>query len=223
MNLKLDLVLFDMIGTTVKDTAHGSSVILESFAKAFQQNGIQVANEELNRQRGKTKRLAIDLILKQQAIQNELTERIYKDFMNELIHNIDSFVEMPGAALVFNQLKSIGIKIGIGSGLPLSFINRLIDHLNWKHEDFDYINSSDELGKSRPDPIMIEDAMQQLGVFDSQAVLKIGDTINDVLEGKNGGVMTAMVLTGTQTKNDLGNIEPDFILKSISDIPQISE
>lgn len=214
-------VLFDMIGTTIADTYQGGSLILDSFSKAFRQNGIEVDKADLNRQRGKTKRLAIAQILKQQENHDDLTERIYQDFMNELIQNLDSFTEMPGASLVFDELNSNGVNIGIGSGLPLSFINQLIDHLNWNRADFDYINSSDELGESRPNPIMILDAMQQLNLNDKSKMLKVGDTVSDVMEGKNAHVKTALVLSGSHTTSDLGKVQPDFVLQSIVDIPAI--
>jgi hypothetical protein len=52
---KLDFVLFDMIGTTIRDSSNGDSLIIESFRKAFSLNGFQVSPEVLNQHRGKSK------------------------------------------------------------------------------------------------------------------------------------------------------------------------
>ena len=64
------------------------------------------------------------------------------------------------------------------------------------------------------------EAMKKLGLNNPSKVLKIGDTIVDVQEGKNAKVLTAMVLTGTQSKADLGDLKPDYIFNSIKHLEQ---
>lgn len=56
---QFELVLFDTIGTMVKEGAEGKSRIIENLRKAFALNEIQVADEDINRQRGKSKKEAI--------------------------------------------------------------------------------------------------------------------------------------------------------------------
>lgn len=219
--IKIDFILFDMIGTTILDVKEGKSVILESFVQAFEKNSIHVKLETLNTQRGKTKRTAIQLILADLNKDARLIEAIYKDFMWLLEGSIHNFQNLSGVTTLFQTLKSKGIKIGIGSGLPLEFMNALMQHLKWDKQLFDYINSSDELDLGRPDPIMIQDAMRTLALTDRSKILKVGDTVVDVMEGKNAKVMTAMVLTGTQNKSKLGSIQPDYIFKDVHSIEQI--
>lgn len=219
--LKLDFVLFDMIGTTIQDANNGKSLILDSFHNAFSMNGYEISYDQLNQERGKTKRIAIKNILEKEGTNLELTEKIYADFMGLLNQSVHSFHEIVGTSRVFKLLKSKGVKIGIGSGLPLAFMQKLIDHLGWSAKDFDYIGSSDDLAAGRPDPIMILTAMDQLKLTNPQQILKIGDTVVDVMEGKNASVKTAMVLTGTQQVSDLGDILPDFIFESVVDLEHI--
>ena len=87
--------------------------------------------------------------------------------MNLLQKSIDNFQEMPDVSDLFKKLISVGIKIGIGSGLPRSFMDLLIDHLGWDEEVFDFICSSEELDHGRPHPIMIQEGMKQLRVSDN--------------------------------------------------------
>jgi hypothetical protein len=54
--------------------------------------------------------------------------------------------------------------------MPL--ILRIIDHVGWQTKDFDYIGSSEDLGKSRPDPIMINEAIFKLKIKDRSRVTK---------------------------------------------------
>ena len=73
----------------------------------------------------------------------------------------------------------------------------------------------------RPNPKMIHNAMQQLGVTKPQKVVKIGDTIVDIQEGKNADVWTVAVLTGSQTEKQLMTVQPDYILSSIRALPEV--
>ena len=73
----------------------------------------------------------------------------------------------------------------------------------------------------RPDPRMIHDAMQRLSITDARQVVKIGDTVVDIQEGRNAGVWTLAVLTGSQTETQLVAAEPDYILPSIRELPEL--
>lgn len=220
--MDLDFILFDMIGTTIQDSNDGTSIILKSFVQAFENNHIPVSYDFVNQQRGKTKRTAIEIILKEVDANLNLVEKVYADFMLLLNQSIVRFQSMPHALDVFQTLKSYSVKVGIGSGLPLLFIKDLLKHLNWDETLFDYVNSSDELDFGRPHPIMIQDAMDKLDLPDPHKILKVGDTLVDILEGKAAGVKTAMVLTGTQSVQDLGDVEPDYVCESIRELSLLS-
>jgi len=145
----LDFVLFDLIGTTIKDNKSGGSLILDSFHQAFAINGQQITYEALNQQRGKRKREAIQQILSNKQLDAKLVDKIYRDFMDLLNQSIHLFSEIEGATKVFQ---------------------------------------------------------------------KIGDTKVDVQEGKNAKVLTAMVLTGTQNQENLGDVQADYIFESVNDL-----
>jgi len=221
MNNNFEFILFDLIGTTVKDSGNGDSLIITNFSRAFSQNGIAISFQDINHQRGKNKKEAIENILREHKANIALADKIYDDFMELLVSSLDGMDEMEGASTIFRILNEKGIKIGIGSGLPKEFVARLIEKIGWQHLSFDYIGSSVELGKGRPDPIMIFDAIENLGIKDKQKVLKIGDTIVDIQEGKNAGVKTAAVLTGTQSKELLQAQNPDYVLLDIRELATI--
>ena len=60
--------------------------------------------------------------------------------------------------------------------------------------------------------------MERLGITDGRKVVKIGDTVVDVQEGKNAGAWTVAVLTGSQTEAQLMAAAPDYILSSIREL-----
>jgi phosphonatase-like hydrolase len=219
-DMKFDLIFFDLIGTTIKDSDEKESHVIESFYRSFALNGFHLSYKNVNEQRGKRKREAIRQLIPF-GLSQEVEDKIYDDFMNLLRSSIQNFSEIPGALSLFKFLKNNNIKIALGSGLPLDFIHALIKSLKWENVNFDYIGSSEEFGIGRPDPVMILDAMNKLKIKNVQKVLKIGDTIVDIQEGKNAGVKTAAVLTGTQKKYDLQKQKPDYLLESILQVPHL--
>jgi phosphonatase-like hydrolase len=218
--MKFELIFFDLIGTTIKDSNEKESLVIDSFYRSFALNGFHLSYKKVNEQRGKRKREAIRNLIPE-GLSTQLEDKIYQDFMSLLKSSRSNFSEMPGALRLFKFLKSKNIKIALGSGLPMDFIQDLIDASQWQGVNFDYIGSSENFGIGRPDPIMILDAMDKLLVLDKKKVLKVGDTIVDVQEGKNAGVYTAAVLTGTQRRAELEKQMPDFILKSIMQVPDL--
>ena len=58
--------------------------------------------------------------------------------------------------------------------------------------------SPDSTGqKGRPYPYMIFRNMEALGLMDVRRVIKVGDTVSDIREGKNAGVLSAGIVTGS--------------------------
>ena len=101
----------------------------------------------------------------------------------------------------------------------MQVVQAIASQLGWLDEGLlDYVGSAEQIGVGRPNPKMIHDAMQRLGITDGLAVVKIGDTVVDVQEGKNAGVWTVAVLTGSQTESQLMAAAPDYILSSIREL-----
>jgi (p)ppGpp synthase/HD superfamily hydrolase len=65
--------------------------------------------------------------------------------------------------------------------------------------------------------------MQELGIADPQMVLKVGDTVMDIREGRNAGAWTAAVLTGTQSRDQLAQAEPNYVLPGIGNLLDLLE
>ena len=220
----IQLAMFDMAGTTVNDEVDGHPLMVISMIRAFAKHGMNLAPDLINKHRGKQKSEAIRTILKEVAELPPVdTERVgdgvYRDFLYELESNLSSISEIDGATELFRYLKSKDIYVGVGSGFPMQVVQAIISRLSWLDEGLlDYVGSAEHVGVGRPNPKMIHDAMQQFGITDGRKVLKIGDTVVDVQEGKNAGAWTVAVLTGSQTEAQLRAAEPDYTLSSIREL-----
>lgn len=61
----------------------------------------------------------------------------------------------------------------------------------------DCVVTPDVTGIGRPTPFMLFECMRRLEVYPPRAVVKVGDTVVDMLEGKNAGAWSVGILTGS--------------------------
>ena len=178
----------------------------------------------INKHRGKQKSEAIQTLLKEvaelaPADAKRVGDNVYRDFLHELEDNLSSISEIDGATELFRHLKSKHIYVGVGSGFPMQVVQAIVSRLGWLDKRLlDYVGSAEQIGVGRPNPKMILDAMERLNITDGSKVIKIGDTVVDVQEGKNAGAWTVAVLTGSQTETQLRTAGPDYVLSSIREL-----
>jgi len=212
-------ILFDFIGTTVKEA--DPDVFTRCFMKAFADNDIPITGSAFARERGKDKKTMIGNILADLQLPLSNLEAIYASFTNNITQNVGLFCENDGLGELLSWLKAKKIKTGIGSGLERDVFDRICQHLKWDHSRFDYTGLGPETGRCRPYPDLIFDFMKKMNSTDPGEILKVGDTVADIEEGKNAGVKTAVILSGTQSKEILLTAGPDFVLTSLADLKSI--
>jgi phosphoglycolate phosphatase len=212
---KIRLAVFDMAGTTVDDLVEGLPLVLKSYDDALRSQGISVPMEILNAQRGRDKWTVI------KELGGEKAEEVYEVFISVLRKNINKVREVEGTSEVFKFLKQHGVSVVASTGFPAEIAEPMIDHLSWlKKSIIDGWVCSEQVGASRPDPAMIIHSMKKYNVPDPSSVMKIDDTVKGIEEGKNAGVYTIAVLTGTQSIQFLDASNPDTILRSVAKIPE---
>jgi len=216
--MKIKAVLFDLIGTTVKEK--DPAFINNCFEKAFFANGIHVNAEMIKPHRGKDKMDIIKNLLNELNQPLNTGDKILNDYKTILENNMDNFSEIEGFREIMSYLKGKKMLSGLGTGLSRDFLDKLISFLGWNNAGFNYIAASEEVGNGRPHPEMIYDMMKRLDIHPEE-MLKIGDTFSDIQEGKNAGVKTVVILSGTQDKSVLRSYKPDYIIKSLIELKEI--
>jgi ribonucleotide monophosphatase NagD (HAD superfamily) len=83
-----------------------------------------------------------------------------------------------------------------------------------------------EIVVGKPSPIMIQAALDVMGLRPEECIL-IGDRLEtDILMGKESGIATGIVLTGVTDEEALKRIkhtpnQPDFVFQSIADVESL--
>jgi HAD superfamily hydrolase (TIGR01549 family) len=216
--MEVRAVLFDMMGTTVKEK--DPTTIERCIQMAFADHNIKVPATMIKGHRGKGKREMISTLLLSMKAPLHLTPAVLERFkfhFTESLPNFETNSDFPG---VLEFLRSANILAGIGTGLTADLADMLFTYLKWRKEDFVYIGTATEAGRGRPSPDMIN---HMLGILKlpAEQLLKVGDTAADIKEGKNAGALTAVLLAGTQDEVTLIHQQPDFILHSLNELKEI--
>ena len=231
-------VMLDMAGTTVDDTVNGVPLVTHVLQQTFSSEPyrIEITSDDVTPLRGRKKQEMVRRLVEQKwsDIQKARPDDTQDSATTTLFHTFERLLalasasmnkEMPGTSDVFTWLHHSGVKIAVGSGFSEVIVKALVQQLGWGDANKDYklafIGAAEQSGKGRPDPTMIQTAMQQLCITDARCVVKVGDTTVDVEEGKNAGCITVAVLSGTQTREELEKAKPDFILESIAELRSI--
>ncbi|AMC10206.1 HAD family hydrolase [Lutibacter profundi] len=220
----IQLIVFDMAGTTINE----NNVVYKTLQKSINKFGYNFSLEEvLLHGAGKEKHQAIkDIIASQPSTKKNEVESlpIFNDF-SELLKITYQNLEVatfPETELVFKKLKERGVKIALNTGYNRKTALQLLNKLNWKEgNQYDALITASDVEKGRPEADMIYKAMELFHISEARNVVKVGDSIIDIQEGKNAicGI-TIGVTTGAHTKEQLKSVNPTFIIDSLPELLQ---
>jgi phosphonatase-like hydrolase len=220
----IELVVFDMAGTTVED----GDAVKKSFRASLSGAGIEVDPELVKAVMGLAKPEAVRILLASTGRQFNDAEAgaIHDDFVRRMRdhYTLDPSVrEIPGAAAAFAALRREGIKVALNTGFSRSISQTVLARLGWHAPAIiDADVASDEVPRGRPYPDMIRLLMARLGITDPGRVAKVGDTKADLEEGTNAGCsMVIGVTSGTFSREQLLAYPHTHILDSVAGVPRL--
>src|SRR5579859_5674962 len=133
MAMVIDLVVFDMAGTTV----HDQDSVNRCIRDALEGVGLSVTAAEVNAVMGLPKPEAIALLVKRHGRDAELDDRldaIHRDFVARSIayyQDDPSVREIPGATHVFQTLKKAGVRVALNTGFNRAITQVILDRVGW--------------------------------------------------------------------------------------------
>ncbi len=221
----IDLVVFDLAGTTVKENFDVQRTLQNSFAKV----GLVISIGQASKVMGIPKPIAILQLLESlnyHSISDDFIRLIHADFVSNMVsfYEMDKTVqENEGVTETFRALKKEGIKIIVDTGFDRPIVDALLERLGWeKHQLIDGSVTSDEVAHGRPFPDLIYKAMEIAGVSDVRRVAKVGDTASDLEEGNAAGCSLVIgITTGAFTKEQLQTVKHTHLIQEIPELLKI--
>ena len=204
---QIQMVVFDWAGTTVDYASSAPSTV---FDRVFSAAGIHLTKEEINRPMGMEKKAHIRELLScesgnSQWLQaygkpwtDEDVEDLYQKFEKTLYQVVAEYSSpLPGVVETVKALRERGLKIGSTTGYTSQMMEQVIPGAKEQGYEADCVVTPDVTGAARPTPFMLFECMRRMQVYPPCTVVKVGDTVVDMQEGKNAGAWSVGILTGS--------------------------
>ena len=220
--MEIDLVVFDMAGTTV----HDDDAVNLSLQWALDEAGVTTGRDDINAVMGMPKPLAIQTLLARRGAprtasdEAEAVAAVHARFMDRMLRH---YQHDPGvrecryATETFVWCRARGIKTSLDTGFNRPIADAIIQRLGWMGTPvLDATVTSDEVARGRPHPDMIHRLMTLTGVTDPARVAKVGDTPVDIAQGHAArcGLVVA-VTSGSHTADQLARHHPTHLVADL--------
>jgi phosphonatase-like hydrolase len=231
-NSKVELIVFDMAGTTVRDDRE----VEKCFLLAADKTGLKAEPDRVVSMMGLPKIRVFEALWAEQIGVNHLgfstqVESSFVQFKQILEDHYSSEPVEPteGCLELFDWLRSHQIKIALTTGFYRSVTDLILQRLGWdlglNREYLGNENSIVQISvtpseifgeEGRPAPYMIQKAMYKLGIKDTQKVIAIGDTPSDLQAGINANCLLSCAVTnGTHRPEQLVSHHGDRLFANL--------
>lgn len=205
----LKAVIFDWAGTTMD---FGCIAPAEAFVEVFRRYGVDVTQAEARVPMGAHKRVHIHKLSQIPRIAARWLEvhgapfdeaaldRMFADFVPLQLEILPKYSDLlPGTLEVVGLCRRRGLKIGSTTGYTAGMNALLLAEAAARGYAPDTMVCADDVPEGRPAPWMCLENAKRLGVYPMTAIVKVGDTQGDVLEGLDAGMWTiGVAITGNE-------------------------
>ena len=216
-NHEVRLVVFDWAGTTVD---FGCFAPVDAFVRTFAHHGIAVTPAEVRVAMGLHKKDHLHALLRQPEVSqrwkrtagrtwNEKDlEALYNTFIPIQLETVAEHAQIvPGLLECVEALRRRDIRIGATTGYFRAAAERVYDAARRQGFVPDCALCADDVSLGRPAPWMIFRIMETVGVYPPCTVVKVGDTVPDIEEGRNAGAWSVGV---TRSSSAVGCTEEEL-------------
>jgi HAD superfamily hydrolase (TIGR01509 family) len=217
----IKLIIFDWDDVIIFGAKEG---YYHCYKETLKELGIVLDEKEIDKRIENTWG-SIDRILRELLKENlNLMEKASKVFYEKEFYGnafVDSLQEMQGVNELLIRLKE-KYKLAVASGNKPDMIKDKIMPKFHIPNVFDQIVSVGDVsvGKSKPDPYMLQLILKTQGVSNRQTLF-VGDAKSDVLMAKNAGIEPVVVLTGLLSKAQAEALGVKHILSDVTKIEEI--
>lgn len=209
----LRAVIFDVDGTLVDSNEYH----VQAWVEAFKQYGKTVNPADVRPQIGKGGDEVMPEFLTADELR-QIGEELDADraelFQKKYLPRVEPF---PCVREVFERIREDGLRIALAS----SSKEEEVEHhkKNLRVEDLvDTATSSDDAGRSKPNPDIFQAALKKLGGIPPEEAIVVGDSPWDVLAATKSGMRAIGVLTGGFSREELLEAGAVEVYKSIEDL-----
>jgi len=197
------LVIFDWAGTTID---FGCFAPVAAFQRAFAAHDVAVTAAEARGPMGLGKREHLHCMLQMTTVASRWRqvhgrdpnesdlESLYRAFVPCQLEALDAHNKLvPGLLECLVGLRSQGLRIGGTTGYFRQAAEQVAAAAERQGYTPDCSVCAEDVAAGRPAPWMVFRVMEQLDIYPAWQVVKVGDTIPDIEEGRNAGAWSVGV------------------------------
>ncbi len=211
----IELVCFDMAGTTMRD----DGLVLEAFSRTLDSMGLH-GGEATDAERyvldtmGQSKIDVFRVLFNERApIANTAFEGHFVE-----VACARGVSEVPGASATARELRESGVAVALTTGFSPATREALVEQLGWD-DLFEVRVSPLDAGRGRPFPDMLLVCALRVGVSAVGALMAVGDTASDMRAGRRAGAgLCVGVLSGTDDESRLLASGAHRVVASVADL-----
>lgn len=213
------MVVFDWAGTTVD---HGCFAPIAPFIETLRRHGVEISVDEARRPMGMAKKDHLRALMTAPEIaprweraqgrpstEDDVTRLYEGDFVPLQLKCVEQHSQLiEGLLPCVEWLRSRGVHIVTTTGYFREAAEICYAVAARQGYQPDANLTASDVSEGRPAPWMIYRHMERFGVYPPSAVLKVGDTVPDIGEGRNAGVWTAGV---ARTCSEVGLTHAEYL------------
>ena len=203
-------VLFDIDGTLVDS----NYLHVDAWDRAFTAAKHPVDVWRIHRSIGMDSGKLLEALLGDDA---EALGDAAKDEHSRLyLQNTDRLRTIAGANELLSELATRGHTVVLATSAPQNELEILLGVLE-VDDSVQAVTSAEDVGTAKPDPDIIETALDKAGVTADAAVM-VGDSVWDVVAAKRAGVMSIGVLSGGFGREELLSAGATAVYEDVAEL-----
>ncbi|HET9179822.1 MAG TPA: HAD-IA family hydrolase [Terriglobia bacterium] len=210
---QIELLVFDLDGTLVDselDLANSVNATLEKIDRE------PLSMERIASYVGQGVKVLVSRALGA-GVNEELLEQAQRIFLNHYReHMLDHTAAYPGVREALAELD--GRKMAVLTNKPVKFSRDMLKGLGLA-DRFLQIYGGDSFASKKPDPVGLQRLMEETEAPASKTMM-IGDSVSDVLAGRNAGAWTCGVNYGFGAPT-LDEAPPDIRIDDLRELPKL--
>jgi len=133
-----------------------------------------------------------------------------------LAHLLDTTRFYPGIEPLLTRLARDGKKLAVVTNKPIEYTDKIIDGLGVRGR-FDLVIGSDTTTRLKPDPQLLQYALEKTGAPAARTVM-VGDGVNDIVAARAAAVRSCAVGFGLTPPDVLRRAEPDYFCLDMDEL-----
>ncbi|MFW0793215.1 phosphonatase-like hydrolase [Gordonia sp. CPCC 205515] len=216
----IELVVFDMAGTTVQD----EGLVVASFRAADEHAGLSATDADraamldyVRETMGQSKITVFRHLAKGNEEQAQSANKEFERTYGQLVAE-GKCSAMPGAEELFARCRSRQVKVALTTGFAKPTQDTILESLGWQNVADLVLCPGSEL-RGRPHPDMPLAALIQTRTTSVQSMMVVGDTSSDITSGLRAGAGSVVgVLTGAHNADQLVAAGAHHVVEKVTDI-----